>query len=41
MQLMILIISWLAVAVPLGWGVQQSVRKASPLFESDPGATQR
>jgi hypothetical protein len=41
MQLMILIISWLAVAVPLGWGVQQSVRKASPLFESVPDATQR
>jgi len=29
------------VAVPPGWGVQQSVRKASPLFESVPSATQR
>jgi hypothetical protein len=37
----ILILSWLAVALPLGWGVQQSVRKASPLFESVPVATQR
>lgn len=41
MRVMILIISWLAVAVPLGWGVQQSVRKASPLFGSESGATQR
>ena len=27
-----LIIVWLIVAIPLGWGVLKSVQKASPLF---------
>ena len=27
-----LILVWLIVAVPLGWGVLKSVEKASPLF---------
>jgi hypothetical protein len=28
-----LIIAWLFVGVPLGWGVVKSVQKALPLFE--------
>ena len=27
-----LILVWLWVAVPLGWGVMKSVKKATPLF---------
>ena len=27
-----LIIVWLLVAIPLGWGVAQSMRKSRPLF---------
>jgi hypothetical protein len=30
-----LIVYWLFVAVPLGWGVTQSVKKAMPLFSSE------
>jgi hypothetical protein len=29
-----LLLAWLLVAVPLGWGVTQSVRKALPLFST-------
>ena len=25
-------LSWLLVALPLGWGVMQSIKKATPLF---------
>jgi hypothetical protein len=25
-------LSWLLVALPLGWGVMQSIKKAAPLF---------
>ena len=31
-----LLLSWLLVALPLGWGVTQSVKKATPLFTSQP-----
>jgi hypothetical protein len=27
-----LFLSWLLVALPLGWGVMQSIKKATPLF---------
>jgi hypothetical protein len=30
-----LILCWLFVALPLGWGVTQSVKKAMPLFSSE------
>ena len=33
-----LLLSWLLVALPLGWGVTQSVKKATPLFTSQPAA---
>lgn len=32
------IIVWLIVAIPLGWGVLKSVQKASPLFTAGHGA---
>jgi hypothetical protein len=35
-----LIIAWLWISIPLGWGVYQSVKKSMPLFngESKPAA---
>ncbi len=34
-----LLVAWLMVAIPLAWGVAQSVRKSVPLFrESAPAA---
>jgi len=30
-----LILCWLFVAIPLGWGVTQSVKKAIPLFSRE------
>lgn len=32
MQRLRLLIAWIWVAVPLGWGVYQSVHKSLPLF---------
>ena len=29
-----LVVSWLVVAIPLAWGVYQSVSKSLPLFDS-------
>jgi len=36
-----LVLSWLLVAIPLGWGVTKSVQKSLPLFrtEAKPVAT--
>ena len=30
-----LLLVWLLVAIPLGWGVTKSVQKSLPLFRSD------
>ncbi len=30
-----LLLTWLLVAIPLGWGVTKSVQKALPLFRAD------
>ena len=40
MKTLILIIAWTWIAVPLGWGVYQSVQKSMPLFnaQSKPAA---
>ena len=32
MKTIALVIAWLWIAVPLGWGVYQSVQKSLPLF---------
>ncbi len=32
MRRLVLIVAWLWVAVPLAWGVYQSVQKSLPLF---------
>jgi len=32
-----LLIAWLAVILPLGWGVYQSALKSRPLFQQNPG----
>lgn len=34
MKLVSLVIAWTWIAVPLGWGVYQSVQKSLPLFEA-------
>ncbi|SIO47181.1 hypothetical protein SAMN05444166_5027 [Singulisphaera sp. GP187] len=31
--------AWILVAIPLGWGVYQSVVKSLPLFQTAPPAT--
>lgn len=31
-----LVVTWAVVAVPLGWGVYQSVQKSLPLFVEQP-----
>lgn len=31
-----LILAWLLVVVPLGWGVTRSVQKSLPLFQTAP-----
>lgn len=40
MKAMTLAIAWIWIAVPLGWGVYQSVQKSMPLFHgpSQPAA---
>lgn len=32
MKAILLVIAWTWIAVPLGWGVYQSVEKSKPLF---------
>ena len=32
MKTIMLVIAWIWIAVPLGWGVYQSVQKSMPLF---------
>lgn len=32
MKVILLVIAWTWIAVPLGWGVYQSVEKSKPLF---------
>ena len=34
-----LFLSWFLVALPLGWGVMQSIKKATPLFMPPPAYT--
>ena len=43
MKIIALVIAWSLIAVPLGWGVYQSVQKSMPLFQaqSDPAGTSR
>lgn len=38
MKRLALVVAWAVVAVPLGWGVYQSVQKSLPLFveQSEP-----
>ncbi|HET9846224.1 MAG TPA: hypothetical protein VFQ02_10745 [Nitrospira sp.] len=40
MKILALAIAWMLIAVPLGWGVYQSVQKSMPLFhgQSAPAA---
>jgi hypothetical protein len=40
MKTIVLVIAWLWIAAPLGWGVYQSVQKSMPLFhgQSNPAA---
>jgi len=33
MKTIALVIAWMLIAVPLGWGVYQSVQKSRPLFQ--------
>jgi hypothetical protein len=33
MRIIALAIAWMLIAVPLGWGVYQSVQKSMPLFQ--------
>jgi len=39
MKKLFLIFAWIWIAVPLGWGVYQSVQKSMPLFDSQPDAS--
>jgi len=43
MKTIALAIAWIWIAVPLGWGVYQSVQKSLPLFQeqSKPAAPNR
>ena len=34
MNIIALAIAWMLIAVPLGWGVYQSVQKSTPLFHA-------
>jgi hypothetical protein len=36
MKTLVLVIAWMLIAVPLGWGVYQSVQKSMPLFHGQP-----
>jgi len=35
MKTLTLALAWIWIAVPLGWGVYQSVQKSMPLFRGD------
>jgi hypothetical protein len=37
MKTIALAIAWMLIAVPLGWGIYQSVQKSMPLFHGQPG----
>lgn len=37
LKIIALIIAWTWIAVPLGWGVYQSVQKSLPLFQRQAG----
>jgi hypothetical protein len=41
MRTIILVIAWTWIAVPLGWGVYQSLQKSMPLFsgQAEPAVT--
>lgn len=39
MKRIALVLAWAVVAVPLGWGVYQSVQKSLPLFVEAPAPT--
>ena len=41
MKLLALAIAWMLIAVPLGWGVYQSVQKSMPLFQTQSEPTVR
>ena len=43
MKKLTLVIAWTWIAVPLGWGIYQSVQKSMPLFndQSEPAAFNR
>ena len=43
MKRIALVVAWTVVAVPLGWGVYQSVQKSMPLFveQSEPAPPTR
>ena len=43
MKTIALAIAWMLIAVPLGWGVYQSVQKSMPLFQgqSEPAVPSR
>jgi hypothetical protein len=38
MKTVALAIAWMLIAVPLGWGVYQSVQKSMPLFQEQSAA---
>lgn len=38
MKNVLLVVAWLWVAIPLGWGIYQSVQKSLPLFDSTSSA---
>jgi hypothetical protein len=42
-RIIAVILAWICIAVPLGWGVYQSVQKSMPLFkgQSQPAAENR
>jgi hypothetical protein len=35
----VILLAWLVVSIPLGWGVYNTVRNAMKLFQSTPAAT--
>jgi hypothetical protein len=38
MKTVTLLIAWIWITVPLGWGIYQSVQKSLPLFGIEPAA---
>ena len=37
----VIALAWIVVAIPLGWGVYQSLAKSLPLFRGNPAAVSR